>query len=210
LTARCRESGNLLDISSVYSLLDAVGQPDYSQEAFTVSTTPSHPFGASGDQVAEREFLSAATTPLKLSTVKHCYERKDGDQAARLLNRKIRYVVDDHLKIAPGLASFTVPDHSLDFLLLIPKEPGLDVLRPPEGEVASLFTLDLSKPTRLLSTKHGLFGFDVEGAALYLGRKEQENIWLVMVEPEVLDAASPAVPAGSTPKGPTSMSRRHL
>jgi len=148
-----------------------------------------------------------------LSTAAATYKGKDRDAAARLLNRKIRFVTDNHLKILPGLASYTIPDHSIDFLLLVPNEPGLSVLLPPADTAApasSRFILDLSKPTRQLSTKHGLFGFDPQGAALYIGRKEQQNIWLVMVDDEVISASTPAFPAGTLFKGGTAMSRRHL
>jgi hypothetical protein len=185
----------------------------FNQNSFT-ATILSHPELEARRLADEAGFYKMRTVEVSLSSLKAIFERKDIDQALSLLNKKYSIKVDSSHKLsAPALATFTSPSHNLDFLLLVPRAPGLDVLLAPEQHShppSWFFEMDLSRPTKQLSVKHGMLGFSVEDSALYCGRAGHDMIYLCLVNQEALDSAVPEVPAGTTITGMTHMSRRLL
>lgn len=182
----------------------------FHQNSFT-TTILSHPELEAQRAINLAKFHQLPKQDISLSSLKGIFDRKDADQALCLLNKKISIKVDSaHKYKAPALATFTSPEHNLDFLLLIPRQPGLDVLLPPLNEHHSpswFFEMDFSRPMKQLSVKHGMLGFSMEGSALYCGQVGQDSIYLCLVEEGVLEAALPQEPAGKTLAVQTNMPR---
>jgi hypothetical protein len=201
------------DVSCSLPLLDVGEQPQFNQNAFT-TTILSHPELEARRSASEAEFYKLPTYEVPLSTFQSIYENKDEDRAMSLLNKKYSIKLDaTHKLSAPALATFTTPEHNLDFLLLVPRGLGLDVLLPPIAEhhpPSWSFELELSRPTKQLSVKHGMLGFRPEDSALYCGKVGQDQVYLCMVDQDALDSALPQVPAGRTVTGSTHMPRRLL
>jgi hypothetical protein len=201
------------DLSCSLPLLDVGENTGFHQNTFT-TTILTHPELEAQRAASQAQFYRQPTHDIKLSALQGIFQRKDVDQALCLLNKKISIKVDAVHKIrTPALATFTSPEHNLDFLLLVPRGPGLDVLLPPLTEQHSpswLFEMDFSRPMKQLSVKHGMLGFSVQGSALYCGRAGQDLIYLCLVEEDVLEAAVPQVPAGETLAVQTNMPRRLL
>ena len=203
------------DLSATLPLVETEGSADtYDQNSFTSSVPQRHPLSDSARQASEHEFHSLPTTSISLSALRAVYMGEDKVAAMRLLNKKHQITIDPVHQISPpGLATFSIPSHSLDFLLLVPRSPGIDVLRPPRGSRHSPdwgFELDLSRPRKQLSVKHGMLGFHVEGSALYCGRVGKDMMYLCMVDKETFNSPTPSAPTGHVSTAPTNLSRRNL
>jgi hypothetical protein len=157
-------------------------------------------------------FFSHNVRCVKLSELRRVFERGDASQAMRLLNRPSYLEVDEEFQENRFDCNYTLSEHNIDFLLAVPCRQGFDVLLPPTGSTRSneyCFELDLRFPQRGFRYKHGLLGFDPTGAALFAGKHQEYDIWLMFPLREEFAKCGGAYPAGKTFSGLTTLSRRH-
>jgi hypothetical protein len=211
---RCRRSNEgEFDLATSFPLLDTATS-EFNQNSFSSGGAVSHPLSHEARKANEDKFHQLPLKEVTTVSLKAVWQHKDRVQALKLLNQKHVITLDKcHQLRQPGSATYTVPSHCLDFLLLVPRQPGLDVLRPPAGRHHLpnwTFDFDMGRPSKQLSVKRGMLGFAPEGSALYCGRVGLEMVFMCLVDEETFNTAIPSVPAGSTSKGPTNMARRNL
>jgi hypothetical protein len=201
------------DLATSFPLLDTT-TAEFNQNSFASGGAMSHPLSEKARKENEENFHQLALKEISTTALMSMCENRDTTLALKLLNQKHLITLDkSHRLRQSGSAKYSVPSHCLDFLLLVPRHPGLDVLRAPARRRHSpnwTFELDLGRPSKSLSVKRGMLGFHPEGSALYCGRVGSEMVFMCMVEEDTFNTPVPSVPAGSTPKGPTNMSRRNL
>ena len=187
---------------------------EFNQNSFASGSAVSHPLSEEARKENEEKFHRLHLKEISTASLMSMWRNKDTTQALKLLNQKHVITLDkSHRLRRSGSAKYSVPSHCLDFLLLVPRHPGLDVLRAPAGRRHSpnwTFEFDLGRPSKPLSVKRGMLGFAAEGSALYCGRVGSEMVFMCMVDEDTFNTPVPSVPAGSTSKGPTNMSRRNL
>jgi hypothetical protein len=167
------------------------------------------------DEEAEYHSRGGNVFDIRLDQLKTLYSN-NSQTTTHILNRKNRVKIDDMFKVAPTHAAYAVEGHFLDFLLLVPKRLGFDVLLPPSDTwqpSSWVFNLDLSRlahSKRQLRIKHGALGFDPSNSVLFLGRHEGLDVWLGMVPETALESACGEKPAGYKVTGHTHLRRTHL
>jgi hypothetical protein len=92
------------------------------------------------------------------------------------LDPNMTYKTDD-----PSLA-WNVPNHYLDFLLIISDKIGFDTILPNvTNDPNFVFNLDLHQPTCTFKSKHANISFPLDPCMLYVGKSGgKDNIWLAM------------------------------
>jgi hypothetical protein len=204
------------DLATRHPLLDIAPESAdaYRQQIFSSPNQGlAHPLALPSRPDDEREFQSKKVTNVLLSTLEETWENKDFRRALRTLSTPHAIKLDDAYQVEDP--AFFLHPHNLDFLLVIPKRPGWDVLRPPneenEGDFTWSFQLTLSQPHRRLQVKHGKLGFDPTGCVLFLGRDGNQNdVWLAMVEEAEWGEPEGAFPAEHVFHDATQMSQHHL
>jgi len=126
------------------------------------------------------QFLDEEVHDLKVTTLKRMYETKQKRQAISLLHRRNRIVFakeDTYSAEDPGLR-WAQHEHRLDFLLVVPKDPGLDaIIHTDPVNLTYQFELKV-KQWLPWKTKHAELGFDSSRKILYIGKVGGQNVWL--------------------------------
>ena len=101
---------------------------------------------------------------------------------------------------------------NLDFFSAVPSQLGFSAILPPEDHIPPIswhFDLDLGHAFRPFNFKHGMLGFSPEHAAMWIGRKESLDIWVIYVREDDLSPDGKHVPAGTSFTRPTQLSSIH-
>jgi hypothetical protein len=185
---------------------------DYSQDSLTRDNHLNVALEPQSREQNARAFFAQSVRRIKLSELRRFYDQKDALQAMRLLNQPCYIEVDEHFQQNRFDCAYALSEHNLDFLLAVPRHQGFLVLLPPTGSTRSneyRFELDLRRPQRQFKYKHGLLGFDPTAAALFIGRHQDHDVWLMFPLREEFEKKGHAYPAGKTFTGSTMLSRRH-
>jgi hypothetical protein len=169
------------------------------------------PMERTSDLEDHKVFLKAPLLSITLTQLKALYERNDKAALVRLLPKRVRITIDNDATVNPTLAEYSVQSWCLDFLLIVPIEPGLSVLLPPTDSVPRrtwLFELNL-KNNRAFRMKHGALGFDTANAVLHIGQLDNQDIWLGMAPDDFVTGTEPGIPAESKQASNTFMTPIH-
>jgi hypothetical protein len=200
----------LLDVHPL--LNDPLASADYPQDSLTTNNHLNIPPDIQSREQNAQAFFAHPVRKLPVSQLQRIFEHQDALQAMRLLNRPSYLDVDEHLLQPRFDCDYALSEHNIDFVLAIPRHQGFDVLLPPTGHTRSneyRFELDLRCPQREFRYKHGLLGFDPTAAALFVGKHQDYDIWLMFPLREEFTKLGGAYPAGKTFAGSTTLSRRH-
>jgi hypothetical protein len=143
------------------------------------------------DQDSLKKFRDMPTRNVKLSVLKKQYDRKASAFSLNLLRRRTTVDVDDEATVPTDdkLLMWRVSDHFLDFLLIVPKGPGMDACLP-NTEIDNHFQLELDlQPYRRFKAKYGKLGFSPVGRILYMGKCRYEDVWFAMCPNDVHNEA---------------------
>lgn len=147
---------------------------------------------------------------LKLSKLKRLYENQD-PRVIDLLSKRHKIIIDKNFKLEFGQREILLDTSQtmIDYQLIVANSIGFDILLPnmPSDHRFS-FNMDLKRPQKQFKGKHAMVGFDTKGRMLYLGRANNEDVYLTMAPNEFLDGHFELCPAGYS-TGSSVMSRRH-
>jgi len=155
-------------------------------------------------------FEEKSVYKLRLSKLQKLYENRDPQVVDLLLNRH-KIVIDKHFRLEFGKREILLDTSQtmIDYQLVVANSIGFEILLPnAASDHRFCFNMDLKKPNKLFKGKHGMVGFDTKARMLYLGRANNEDVYLAMAPNEFLRGHSEMKPAGYS-TGPSVMSRRH-
>lgn len=145
----------------------------------------------------DAEFYEKSVKDLPVRTLKKIYDTRNRDHAIRMLHRRHRITFgrDDLYDPKDPALGWGRHKHFLDFLLVVPKEPGLDAIIP-NREVDHNFSFDftLTQYYRPWTTKYGELGFDPSRRMLYIGKAGGQNVWLAMAPADVFGEETSNLP----------------
>jgi hypothetical protein len=147
---------------------------------------------------------------LKLSKLQRLYENGD-PRAVDLLSNRHKIVIDKEFKLDFGKRQILLDtsETMIDYQLVVANSIGFGILLPNAGSDHRFgFNMDLKKPQKLFKGKHGMVGFDTKGRMLYLGRSNNEDVYLTMA-PNAFLAGDLELCAAGHSTGLSVMSRRH-
>ena len=138
-------------------------------------------------------FNAQGVRQLPLSKLKRCFDRKDSSKAISYLSSKSTLVVDgDLVDKAYGVGYRLNMDSSfIDYLCKVPSRSGSFAAALPGSRFSNMrymLELDLSNRIRQWPSSRCAIGFDTDGRFLWIGRAEDENIFLALTPPEYFDA----------------------
>ena len=127
-------------------------------------------------------FNDMGVRTLKLSELKRFFDDKD-ETVLNQLSHRHSIEIDDHFCLKPGGGhmSMATDKTTLGYHLTVANCIGFSTILP---NVASsphfVFELDMKKPYHGFKGKHAMVGFDTKGRMLYVGRTENEDVFLAM------------------------------
>jgi hypothetical protein len=142
-------------------------------------------------------------TKLKLSALQRTYDSKNRYTALQHLRERAFIEIDgqykhpnDGRKVMPdGPIRMDVNEFYLDFVMYTSRYLGLGAIVPnAEAHHNWTFTLALKDQHHFFSQKHGLIGFDTTGKMIYLGKCQQEAVWIAFAPDDFVSSSdhSPA------------------
>jgi hypothetical protein len=155
-------------------------------------------------------FVKLPVLELKLSALKRYYETSD-PRVVNLLSDRHKITIDDQYKLEFGQQQILLDPAKtmIDYQLIVASSIGFDVLLPnAAGDHHFGFNMNLKRPTKQFKGKHAMVGFDTKGRMLYLGRANNDDVYLAMAPNDFLVGHIQPRPAGYS-TGSSTMSRRH-
>ncbi len=147
---------------------------------------------------------------LKLSKLERFY--KNGDpRVVDLLSNRHKIVIDKHFKLEFGKREILLDTSQtmIDYQLVVANSIGFGILLPNAASDHRFgFNMELKSPHKAFKGKHGMVGFDTKGRMLYLGRANNEDVYLTMA-PNAFLARHHELCAAGYSTGSSVMSRRH-
>jgi hypothetical protein len=158
----------------------------------------------------EERFNNMPQNRLKLSALRSLYNARD-KRAVNLLSTRHTVQIDEEFKVplGTGQAKINTDQSMIDYRLTVANSIGFSALLP--NAVSSInfcFTMDLQRPYTSFKGKHATLGFDPAGSMLYIGRRNDEDVFLAMAPDAFLRGETEPCPAGFTSGSPV-MSKRH-
>jgi hypothetical protein len=147
---------------------------------------------------------------LRLSKLQQYYEAKD-PRVYNLLSGRHKISIDNHFKLDFGKGEILMDTSQtmIDYQLVVANSIGFDILLPNADNGPRFdFDMDLKRQQKHFKGKHGMVGFDTKGRMLYLGKANNEEVYLAMAPNEFLGAHFEPCTAGYS-TGSSVMSRRH-
>lgn len=163
------------------------------------------------DRNREDRFAKLYPSTLDLSRLRSNYERRSGTVINFLCGRNcIR--VDDDLKLAMGTGRIHMDtaESTIDFHMTVANRIGLSAILPNVDSAHQFgLELDLKKEYKEFKGKHGTLGFDPTGCMLFVGRSNNEDVFLAMAPDEFIANPAARRDARKRAAGSSRMSRRH-
>lgn len=147
---------------------------------------------------------------LRLSRLQRQYENGD-PKIVDLLSNRHKIMVDKKFKLEFGKQEIYLDASQtmIDYQLVVANSIGFHILLPNVANDHRFgFNMDLKHPYKQFKGKHGMVGFDTKGRMLYIGRCNNEDVYLTMAPNEFLAGHFEPCPAGHS-TGSSIMSRRH-
>jgi hypothetical protein len=155
---------------------------------------------------------------LKLSALQRNYEKKEKYTALTHLKERAFIEVDPQYKhpndgrnvTATGPIRMDVNEFYLDFVMYTSRYLGLGAIIPnTEAHHNWTFTLSIKDQHHNFSPKHGLIGFDTTGKMIYLGRCQQETVWIAFAPDAFVNSQSDHLPPDKTFPAPKVTGLQH-
>jgi hypothetical protein len=156
------------------------------------------------------DFHAMRVHPLKLSKLRTFYERRDKNVLS-LLAKRHEIKVDDEfrLKMGSGKIFMETKESMIDYHLTVASCVGFSPLLPNAlSDHTFEFRMDLKKQIREFKGKHAMLGFDPAGRMLFIGTRDNEDVFLAMAPNEFLQGHIKASPHKKA-KESSRMPRRH-
>jgi hypothetical protein len=166
--------------------------------------------GTAVDPSSFAKFNSMRVHTLKLSKLKTFYDKKDKNVLS-LLSKRHSIVIDDEfrLKMGAGQIRMNTKSSMIDYHLTVANCIGFSPLLPnAQSHHLFEFKMDLKKQIREFKGKHAMLGFDPAGRMLFIGTRDNEDVFLAMAPSEFLQGEIKASHHGRPTSSPV-MSRRH-
>jgi len=155
-------------------------------------------------------FKSMKVHPIKLSTLRTFYEKKDKNVLS-LLSKRRAVVIDDEfrLKMGTGQIRMDTMTSMIDYHLTVANCIGFSPLLPnsPSHHLFQ-FKMDLKKQIREFKGKHAMLGFDPTGCMLFIGKRDNEDVFLAMAPNSFLQGETTSTRRRRS-SASSVMSRRH-
>lgn len=168
---------------------------------------------------AEKVYELMPVDMLNLSTLKEVYKSKNVRKALTFLDSRHKVAIDEEYELSvdarSGRAQRTMRANQnfLDYELTVANCIGISAILPNTASSAWFgLQMDLSKPFREFKGKHATLGFNPKGCMLYIGRCNEEDVFLAMVPNHFLDGGFDAEEERQKAKkkgGSSTMSARH-
>jgi hypothetical protein len=155
-------------------------------------------------------FNEKAVYKLSLSRLQKSYDNKDR-HVINLLSKRNKIYIDPKFMLEFGNREIYMDTTQtmIDYQLVVSNSIGFSILLPnAENDHRFKFDMDLKSPQKQFKGKHGMVGFDTKGRMLYLGRANNEDVYLAMAPNDFLGGTSELCAAGHS-TGSSVMSRRH-
>jgi len=147
---------------------------------------------------------------LSLSRLQKFYDNKDR-RVINLLSKRNKISIDKKFMLEFGNREILMDtSHTMiDYQLVVANSIGFSILLPNAvNDHRFKFDMDLKSPQKQFKGKHGMVGFDTKGRMLYLGRANNEDVYLAMAPNDFLGGTSELCAAGHS-TGSSVMRRRH-
>lgn len=140
--------------------------------------------GAYDAESQRQKYRDTPFRRVKLSELRHNYERRQTRRALRLMAIRTEIEIDDEYMYqndSPDLA-WDMSKHYLDFLLVKGSDIGFHAILPNNAnDLNFIFHMDLHQPGRTFKSKHAELDFTPDGRLLYIGRSRgKDEVWLAM------------------------------
>ena len=171
------------------------------------------------------QFNQIPVREIKLSKLRDFYEKGDKNNALSLMDRRHTISIDDRFRLKMGVGQIRMNTRSsmIDYHLTVANCPGFSPLLPNAlSHHAFEFKMDLNKQIREFKGKHATLGFDPAGRMLFIGTRDNEDVFLAMAPDEFLagvvktgasrtgrPSTRSSRPSRSSASGSAVMSRRH-
>jgi hypothetical protein len=157
-------------------------------------------------------------TKLKLSVLERNYRQSHKYAALLHLTESAYLEIDDEYKYPndgrrtreDGPIVMDINQFYLDFVLYVSRYAGLGAIIPTV--VANhdwTFTLSLMDQHHNFSPKHSLIGFETTGRMVYLGRCQQESVWIAFAPDKFVTQQCKPLPPGTTFPAPHVTAAQH-
>lgn len=201
-----QEAKNPTDISIVPDVLAAYPEDRVDQSTILdgIVATARHQLSS------EERFNNMAPRVLKLSKLKTFYEDSDVGVVNYLSTRhKVRIDRELLVPFDNNQVVMNTDESMIDYLLTVGNRIGFSPLLPKTQSAPRFsFEMDLKKPFIAFKGKYAMLGFDPAGSMLFIGRCNNEDVFLAMAPNEFLRGHTRPTPAGHSSASPL-MSRRH-
>jgi hypothetical protein len=147
---------------------------------------------------------------IKLSHLERRYKNED-PHSIDILSTRSTIVIDKGFKLDFGKGEIWMDTSAtmIDYQLVVANSIGFDILLPNVANDHRFgFNMDLKQPRKRFKGKHGMVGFDTKGRMLYLGRANNEDVYLTMAPNEFFQRGFKLSAAGHS-TGSSVMSQRH-
>jgi hypothetical protein len=206
------EDENLTDISNptdISTILAALAPyPDDTMDQSTILTEIIATTWY--QQLSDERFDNAPLQKLKLSKLRHFYEKRD-ENVVNLLSTRHYVHVDEEFRVPLGTGQVIMDtdESMIDYHLTVANQIGFSALLPNAlSDHRFSFEMDLKNPCFSFKGKHAMLGFDPAGSMLYIGRCQNEDVFLAMAPNEFLRGHTRPSPPGHSSASPL-MSKRH-
>ena len=151
-----------------------------------------------------QEYEALPSMNITLQQLRSWFEASRPESILKAMTGK-RVKIEPGAYLSPGTSveyGIRIPDHFLDFRLLVPSTYGFSTFLPKDHEQWSwMFTLDLRKRLRPFKNVRGSLGMDPTGSMLYMGDSPTGNsVFLAMAPPDFFTDA-PIAPAHASKNG---------
>lgn len=184
------DSEDQLDVSAVPSEITSDDSPTQAQVVDGILRNTA-PIRATDDA----DFYENEVKSISIKTLKQTYLRRNQDRAIQMLHNRHRvtFAADDLYDPQDPNLGWGRHRHFLDFLLVVPKRPGLDAIIP-NREVDHNFSFDLTLKQRPWTAKYGDLGFNPSRRMLYLGKAGGQHVWLAMAPADLFGEEISTIP----------------
>jgi len=143
-------------------------------------------------------FNEKNVSKLSLSRLQRYYENKDR-HVISILSKRNQISIDKKFMLEFGNREILMDtSHTMiDYQLVVANSIGFFILLPNTvNDHRFKFDMDLKSPHGQFKGKHGMVGFDTKGRMLYLGRANNEDVYLAMAPNDFLGGTSELCAAG--------------
>jgi len=133
---------------------------------------------------SENAFYETEVSKLTIRQLERNYNSGRQEAAMKLLHRRnrIEFEREDKIESDDPQLVWGAHKHFLDFMLVVPREMGLDAIIPNRQVNHNYeFRLQLSDTARPWAGKHGELGFNPARRMMHVGYADSHEVWLAMV-----------------------------